>query len=219
MIYSFLACLSYSTVAGSAWAVNIPLEFGTFEQCNNSNFHEVLFPEVEGCANSYRFCIFLFGIIVIPLSLLSLKEQALIQLLLGLMRFGTLGGIIVYCLYYLVGGNVIIENCENPVPHITNYTKNVSYIDIEPVSMTMEEMATRFSFNGWVASIPVFVYAHILHQGIPGLTHPIKQKAWLGVYFHVLFLTIGLFYLALGLVVVLWFRDCINEVCTLNWVC
>ena len=161
----------------------------------------------------------LFAVLVIPLSLLDLKEQAVIQFLLGVLRFLTLGSIIVYCVVNSFMGNVV--------------DVDIGLLDILPVNRSndsfdvlydagnltsLAEIATNFNFNGWVVGIPVIVYAFILHQGIPGLTHPIKEKRWLRGYFNILFVTITSLYLVLGVTGALWFRDIVNETITLNWV-
>ena len=214
VIYTFLALLSYSTVTGSAWSVNIPLNFGTLERCTDQDFLHQILPH-GGCLNAYRFCLFLFAVVVIPLSLLDLKEQAIVQLILGLLRFFTLGAIIIYCFFYVVQGYTI-TSCEDPLPISKNVYMNMNNTshDITPI----KDVLFHFNFPGWVVSIPVFVYALNLHHGIPGLTHPIKEKNWLRCYFNVLFLSMTILYASLGVIVSLWFRDCTNETCTLNWV-
>jgi hypothetical protein len=217
-VYSFFATLSYATVAGSAWSVNLPLNFGTLKECSDKDFFNQIIPDDEGCANAYRFCVFLFGVIVIPITLLDLKEQAIVQLILGLLRFLTLGCIIIYCLVYLFQGDVI-ANCGNPFTNYTPFDNEtiINETDLFNATSSLKDIVLHFNFNSWVAAIPVFVYAFILHQGIPSLTHPIKEKNWLRSYFNLLFFVITLFYLTLGLVVGFWFRDCTNETCTLNW--
>ena len=214
-VYCSLACLSYATVAASAWSVNIPLNFSMLEQCTDIEFHKTALPHGE-CLNGYRFCLLLFAVLVIPLSLLDLKEQAIVQLILGLLRFFTLGAIIIYCFVYLVLGYTI-SSCDDVTPLRKN--ASLSFTDLYDLQlMSTKEILFHFDFNGWVVAVPVFIYAYILHQGIPGLTHPIKEKKWLRGYFNILFLTITVLYATLGVVVSLWFRDCTNETCTLNWV-
>lgn len=219
-VYCSLACLSYATVAATAWSVNIPLNFGTLEQCNDQDFHKKIHPEGE-CQNAYRFCLVLFAVLVIPVSLLDLKEQVIVQVILGLLRFLTLGAIIIYCFIYLVL-DYTISSCGDVTPLRRNTSLDFTLLydndPQEPQLMSIKKILFHFDFNGWVVAIPVFVYAYILHQGIPGLTHPIEEKKWLRGYFNILFLTITILYATLGVVVSLWFRDCTNETCTLKWV-
>lgn len=215
-LYCFLACLSYSTVTGSAWSVNIPLNFGPFHKCNSTNYLHHFLPSGM-CRNTYQFCLFLFAVLVVPLSLLDLKEQAIVQFSLGILRFVTLGAIIAFCLANILMGNVIDlpVNTINDTSSGDGQWSNMS----DAVDVTsMIDIVTHFDFTNWVVGIPVIVYAFILHQGIPGLTHPIKEKLWLRGFFNVLFITTTSFYIVLGAVGALWFRDVANETVTLNWV-
>ena len=214
-VYSFLAGLSFSTVAGSAWSVNLPFNFSDIEQCSEMDFKNQTLPLLATCRNAYWLCLLLFACIVVPLSLIELKEQVIVQVVMGILRFVTIGSIVIFSvtnfgLYY------DICSCEDPwapdnntedVSMCTNYTNN-----------TIADMAVQFDVKSWLLSIPVFVYAHILHQGIPALTHPIKEKNYLKAYFNILFLVIGSIYTILGVAVALWFRDCTISTCTLNWV-
>ncbi|XP_003388035.1 PREDICTED: uncharacterized protein LOC100633436 [Amphimedon queenslandica] len=215
-IYSSLACISYSTVVGTAWSVNLPLNFGSFQECSDTDFLNRLLPAFHpgGCLHAYWFCLMLFAVLVVPISLLDLKEQAIVQLILGLLRFFTLGAIIIYCLVYLFEGDTL-PTCDAD----NNDTMNSSlfYDNSTETFESMDHIVFHFNFYNWVAAIPVFVYAFILHQGIPGLTHPIRNKKYLRGYFNLLFLLITFLYGLLGVVVALWFRDCVNETCTLNW--
>ncbi len=219
-VYSFLACLSYSTVTGSAWSVNIPLNFASVRQCESHDFLHYIIPSDHHCRNAYRFSLALFAILVVPLSLLDLKEQAIVQFTLGVLRFATLGAIIIFCLAHSLMGDII----DVPFNASTIVPSNESINDLIPILndsanvTSLTEIVTHFNFNGWVVAIPVIVYAYILHQGIPGLTHPIKEKQWLRGYFNILFVTITVLYLVLGITGSLWFRDIVNETVTLNWV-
>ena len=199
----FLACVSYSTVAGSAWAVNIPFNFSSLRMCDQEQFMNVLLPEEMPCRAAYWFCLFLFACIVLPLSLIEPREQLIIQLLLALLRFFTIGAMIVFCVVYL-GINYPYQYCpEN--------TTNCSLVDLK-------EVFFKFDFRAWVVAIPVFVYANSLQSAIPSMTHPVKQKNLLSACMHFLYSTFGVLYLSLGLTVALWFGRNIIETSTLNWV-
>ena len=207
-ILTFFACTAYCTVAGSAWASSLPLNFSRVEECIGEDFKGRIFPE-DGCGDAYRFCVFLFACIVIPLSLLSLKEQVIVQVGLGLLRFCTIGAIVLYCFIHLVQGNEV-ETCSDPNADDSSTVLNAT--------LNFKDTFFKFEIKFWLISIPIFTYAHILHEAIPSLTHPVRQKKWLGPYFHALFIILGVSYMLLGLMASLWFRDCINETCTLNWV-
>ena len=218
--YTFLACLSFSTVAGSAWSINIPLNFSGVEQCSVNEFKDHILP-LPPCRNAYWFCLFLFACIVVPLSLIELKEQVIVQVALGILRFVTIGAIVIFCIANLIEyPNVCF--CHDPWADDGNGSLSdfgVSHVNECNVTTSIENTVTHFDGKAWLVAIPVFVYAHILHQGIPALTHPVKEKQWLRSYFSILFLVIAFVYMILGVTVSLWFRNCTVETCTLNWVC
>ena len=203
IVYSFLAAWTFATVAGSAWASNIPYNFGAMEVCDINAFqHRVLPP--GGCLYSYYFSVFLFGVIVITLSVLDLKEQALVQLFLGSLRFVTVAMIVIYCIVKLVEGGNVCRVTSEPM----NHTHYVSF----------EDIVVKFDPKGWLTAVPVFTYAFILHLGISSLTHPIKQKKHLRWLMVVMFLAAFVCYMSLGVVVPLWFKATVQETITLNWV-
>lgn len=47
-LFGFLACWSFATVAGAAWAINIPFNFGAAEKCNETAFFHTVIPS-GGC--------------------------------------------------------------------------------------------------------------------------------------------------------------------------
>ena len=203
IIIMLMACWSCTTVAGSAWATNIPYNFGTLSKCPDGAFKGHLFPKHSevGCQNAYRFSVLIYALIVIPLSLLELADQKYLQVLLGLMRFFTVGCIVVYCLTKLISdpqGNSGLNST------------------IEKYNYGHELF--KFNYSGWLLAVPVLAYGQILHMGIPSLTQPIKAKKWLRAFFAAVFICTTLLYASLGLLVSLWFKDKVQETCTLNFV-
>ena len=205
-IYSFMAAWTYSTVAGSAWAVNIPFQnFGAVEKCEQDAFLHNILPH-GGCLYAYYICLSLFGIIVVTLSMFDLKEQAILQVALGLLRFVTVGIIVLFCIVRLIqGGDACMEEL-----HITNRTT--------PANAEMRLVVLRLDFKGWVLGIPLYTFAFVFHVGISTLTHPVKQKAYLHWLILAMFLSSLVCYMAMGVVPPLWFRASIQETCSLNWV-
>ncbi|XP_065905713.1 transmembrane protein 104 homolog isoform X2 [Dysidea avara] len=202
-LYMFSGTWAGCTVAGSAWASNLPLNFGSLSQCDEEEFHNNLIPS-GGCLGAYRFCIMLFALIVIPLSLVELTEQKFLQVLLGLMRFFTFGCLIIYSVV-----NLVSQPQYNP--YNTTTTFNSSY-------HSYGHQILKFDFTRWVLVIPIFVYAQILHQGIPSMTQPIKAKEWMKVFFGAVFISTTVLYLSLGVTMSLWFKSSIQETATLNFV-
>ena len=201
--YMFVAYWVSATVAGSAWASNLPLNFGSLSQCKEQAFHHNLAPS-GGCLSAYRFCVMLFAIIVVPLSLVELTEQKYLQILLGLMRFFTFGCLVVYSV-----ANLITHPGHNP--YNTTATSNSSY-------HKYGHQILKFDFKGWLVAIPIILFAQILHQGIPSMTQPIRAKKWLGVFFAVVFMSTTLLYMSIGITMSLWFKGSIQETATLNFV-
>ena len=204
IIYSFLRCWSFSTVAASAWATNIPFDIGAAEQCSTDAFFHNFLP-ATGCRYAYYFCLVVFAMIVITISLFELKEQAVIQFSLGILRFIAIGAIIIYCIIKLSGGN---DFCMDMEVRTNATTENE----------TLLSSVFEFDFYGWVTAIPVFVFATIFLTGLSSVTHPIKQKQYLGGLMKAIGATTTICYLSLGVVVPLWFKASIQETCTLNWV-
>lgn len=216
LVHVILTLVTYTTVASSAWAVNLPVHYDSLRQCNDRDFLHQYFPSDPACGNTYRVCMAIFATLVIPLSLLNLKEQAVIQFFLGMLRFIMLSLIAVYCVYHLLSGDHLsIKDIPNiGENNITEISENFNMS-----TATYMEAIFNFDFSGWVIGIPVVFYAIMLHQGIPSLVHPIKEKHWLRGSFVVLFSIIGSFYLVVSFVGALWFRNIVNETFTLNWVC
>eukprot|EP00731_Ephydatia_muelleri_P006579 Em0003g827a len=192
------------------------LNIGPFRICSNGEFHDTLVSANPGCLASYRFCLFLFALIVVPLSCLELKELGFIQAILGIARFTTIVFIILYCLAKLAELPLI----EHTIPSYSTFNQSGPIINTACSSpqASPRNFVLDFSVVGWVLSIPVFTYAQMLHPGIPSLTHPIKQKKGLHWFMAAIFGTTLVCYTTLGIVVSLWFRGDINETASLNWV-
>ena len=119
----------------------------------------------------------LLSLYIVPLSLFELKEQLIVQVTLGIMRFVTIGGVIVFSLanYLATDEKRCLMTCDNMWSEMKN--------DEELCNVTStKEMATKFDGGSFLVAIPVFVFAHVSHQCIPGLTHPVKQKRYLRAY-------------------------------------
>lgn len=208
-VYGFMANWTFSTVAGSAWALNIPFHhFANLEMCREDAFLHNVLPSGTGCLYAYYFSLSLFAIVVVTLSMFDLKEQAVVQLILGLLRFITVAALVLFCLVRVIqGGDACVEELG-----MSNLTTD-SHINVG-IGATV----AKFDPRGWLVAIPVFTFAFLFHTGISSLTHPIKQKQYLHWLILAMFLASTVCYLSLGFMVPLWFRASIQETCTLNWV-
>ena len=224
-VFCFPCASAVTVVTSSTWATNIPLNFGPFTQCSYDAFHNVMIPENDGCRYSYYFCLMLFGLIVIPLSVMNIKEQAVIQAIFGLLRFLMIGMILVYCIVKLFeGGDICQEtliSTNNPnqsnATISCNFEEAVRNFTTENV-IEMRDIIIKFDPIGWLVAIPVLTYSLMLHHSVPSLTHPIGKKKYLWHFILCTYGFLGLCFLCLGVVVPLWFRAETQESVVLNWV-
>ncbi len=207
-LYVFATNWTYAAVASSAWASNIPFRhLGLVEKCTPAAFLHQTLPTGE-CLYAYYFSLSLFAVIVIFLSMLDLKEQAVIQLFFGIVRFFTLGLIIVYCIVRLA--QRVGDACQEEL-RIVNFTYPV------PINVEITPMILHFNIKGWLVSLPVFVYAFSIHSCLASMMYPMEKKLhhWLLL---VMVVVTACCYVSVGLVVSLWFRAATHETCTLSWV-
>jgi len=163
----------------------------------------------------------LFALIVVPLSVMGLKEQVIIQMILGLLRILLLSMMLIYCLVRLVQGDselqeklfsqVFNSSLGDNRSNMTNGTAPLCYVELY-------DIVVKFNWKGWLTAVSVMMYTHTVHQGIPTLTHPIREKKYLRQFIVGTFSFVGLCYLSLGVFVPLWFRSKTQGTATLSWV-
>ena len=217
-VYCFLALWSFSTVAGSAWASNIPYNFSDVVMCSDDPdpFKHVLLPKEPTCRNAYHFSLFLFSIVVVTLSLVDLKDQAILQMILGFLRFFTVAAIVIYSVVKVSQGNDVCAIDEVPPGDNSSSYPEIPLYNYS--SLSVRSVILKFDPKGWVTAIPVMAYAFILHQGIASLTHPIRQKQYMWHLITAMFGVAVMCYLLLGVTAPLWFKQSIQETVTLDFV-
>ena len=202
---SFIILWTYSTVAGSAWSTNLPLNFGPLRMCSEEEFQDNIFPKASGCLAAYRFCVFLFAVIVLPLSLVDLKNVSVIQTIFGLLRFAIIGAMVLYAL-----SNLVMNGFLGGAASVNGTAANLTGNELDFV--------LGFSFTGWLTAIALFTSALVVHPGLSSLTHPIKEKKPLGWFMLSIYGTVAVFYIFMGIILTLWFGSDVNSTITLNWV-
>lgn len=203
-LYIYMAAWSFTTVAGSAWASNLPFNTSSLHRCEFDDFNRVLLPVEPGCVNTYRLCVFMYGVIVVILSLIELTDQKILQIIFGILRFVTMGGMILYCI-------VKVAEAHGESPHNATEFQNSTVL-------SLGDAFTHFDGRAWLVAVPVFVYSQITHQGIPSISAPIKAKKHLGHFLRVVFVSTFVVYTAVGVFVAMYWQDTIQETSTLNWV-
>lgn len=220
-IFSGFNLLLLSTVASTVWATNIPFNFGPFWKCEYDAFYLQVLPELESCRYTYYLCLCLFASVVVPLSLFSLKEHAIIQTIFGVMRVLLVIVIVIYCIVKLLEGGNICEPQERPVG--SNGSESCTFEETERNDtagrvLELQDIIVRFDWRGWLVAIPVCTWPFLVHQSIPSFTHPIKQKQYLWHFCLCTFGFVVLILVILGVVPPLWFSAKTQETVSLNWV-
>ena len=213
-ISTFLALVAYATIAASSWSINLPLNFTGVTQCTADDFHFQTIPTDLSCRHAYWLCLFIFACIVVPLSMVELREQAIIQLFFSFLRFITIGAIVIFCAANLISSGDICK-CNQPW---MNTSELEPFNDQCNETTSLSNVLTNFDFRYWTVSIPVLLFSLNINLPLSNLIHPIKQKKHLGTLMHIDYAVVGIVYLAIAVTISLWWRECINETCTLNWV-
>ena len=224
VLFCLIVALGMAVVASTTLATIIPLRnfMGTFNQCHPGAFNNVPIPEDDGCRYTYYFCLMLFGLVVVPLSMMNLKAQAFIQAIFGLLRFLMLAMILVYCIVKLFeGGDICQEILINPdqcnATESCHFEGSAGNVTAENV-IEMHDIIKRFDQRGWLVAIPVLTYPFLLHHSIPSFTHPIGKKKYLWQFILCTYIFLGACFLCLGVVVPLWFRAETQQSVVFNWV-
>ena len=219
VVFCFFVALSLAIVASTTLATIIPLSniMGPFNKCHPDAFNNVTTPEDVGCRYTYYFCLMLFGLVVVPLSMMNLKAQAFIQAIFGLLRFLMLAMILTYCIVKLFEEGICLKTLINPHT-VGNITAENDTVENATEMHTCDNTITIFHLKWWLIAIPVLTYPFLLHHSIPSFTHPIGKKKYLWQFILCTYSFLGVCFLCLGVVVPLWFGAETQETVVLNWV-
>ena len=156
-----LTTWTFTTVSASSWATNIPFHYiSSYLTCSDQAFLHNILPG-KGCLYAYYISLTLFGLVVVTLSLLDLKQQAYIQLLFGLMKLVTIAAVVIYSLFHLIQGGDACWAYESD----TNHTLS---------NIELSSIVAKFDVRGWLQSISVFIFGYVFQTGIPSLIHPVR---------------------------------------------
>ena len=218
VVFCFLISVTFATIASTAWATNLPLNFGPFQQCEGDAFQYHILPVQEGCRYTYYFCLIVYGLIVVPLSVVNLREQAVVQTIFGILRVLVIFMIVTYSIVKIFEGENICETLISG--NVSNHSNSSGSCSIgeRMENVTLGPIQELHYLKGWLVAVPVFTYPIMLQHSVPSLTHPIKQKQHLWVFIFCTYAFLGFLYVCLGIVPPLWLKSTTQETITLNWV-
>eukprot|EP01029_Cantina_marsupialis_P001520 TRINITY_DN1130_c0_g1_i1.p1 TRINITY_DN1130_c0_g1~~TRINITY_DN1130_c0_g1_i1.p1 ORF type:complete len:476 (-),score=109.16 TRINITY_DN1130_c0_g1_i1:702-2129(-) len=151
------------------------------------------FPLIDGW--SYHIYWLGFTIAVVTLTCMEMKEQLIVQVIMSILRF--------VILFLIIGTSLI--------PMLNGHQ------DFTDIEHSHENDAPFADFGGLGQLLPVIGVAQILHHVIPTIANDVKNKKHVSPIFNTAFLLSGGLYLAVGVVVSLYFGDQIKSSCNLNW--
>jgi hypothetical protein len=174
-MYTFGLLWAYGTVFANAFAQKFPI-LGDFY--------------------SYYAYIVVFGLFVIPLSCLDLKEQVTVQMILSAGRV-----MMVFCMVGTIGVSYLWGSRED-------FGAAATY-----------DRGELFAFHesGLQHLLPIAVFANIFHYAIPALAEPVADKRTLAYIFMTTLIFCFIAYSAIAISVSLYFGDLTQTSSNLNW--
>ena len=194
VLWCLLSMWYYVTVAASAWAAHIPF---SSQQCSDDDFRLMLHPDGP-CWNTYTVCVLLFGVVAVPISMMELTEQKVIQVGLSLVRLLAVILMVGYCTISL----------------FSNQTDE-KYDGHE----IQQNVWLRVDLIGGMSVVPVVSHALSCQSLIPSFVQPVANKRNLHWLLAAAVFTCASVYGIVGVTVASHFKDQLVETSTLSWVC
>ncbi len=178
-----------------------------YTQVFNDTFRSQLFPT----APSYLPPL-LFGIIVIPLSCFDLSEQVFAQVLMSILRFLSLG-------ILLIGTIVaLFTDWNNSLLH--------EALDSPSSSLEITDASSHYSsifyanFSGFGVMFTTAIFSQLFQHSVPGLIRPLKEehKKFIPQIFAYALLTTTIIYILSGTFCVLYFGSHLQQSVNLNFI-
>ncbi|KAJ6241349.1 hypothetical protein M0813_23542 [Anaeramoeba flamelloides] len=191
VVFLLLTVMSYSAVFGSSLSTLFPIKSITK---GDSCIIDEKFT--SNCQHNYLVYVCIYACIVVPFSCLDLPEQKIIQILLCLFRFLSIGAIIVTTLVGIYRPNSQQDN--NDPPHIAPGSK-------------------LFKLNGLYLIFTASIFVQVIHHSVTIISEGIPDKSKLRFSFTSSLTTTLLLYTLVGTVCSLYFGKNTKTVITLNW--
>lgn len=179
IVYMYGTLWAYCAVFAKAFAAHLPLS-----------------------PSPYVLYAIIFGILVIPASLMEFKEQVAVQVSLSLFRVVMVSVMVITCLIAQYRG-------DNEFGFSTDRSGDF------PSKSNVD--AWKFEPSQMYYLLPVAAYAYIFHHSVPSLADTAKDKQHLAHLFRTALVISMVAYMAVGTIVALYFGDAIDTTSNLNW--
>lgn len=176
-----------------------------YTQVFNDTFRMQLWPSVPTF-----FPPLLFGIIVIPLSCFDLSEQIVVQVIMSILRFLSLGILLI--------GTLAALMCDYEHAAVANST---SWWSASPTKIVSSKPTIPLiEWSGFGVMFTTAIFSQLFQHSVPGLIRPLSEenKKHIPAIFRAALITTALLYIGTGTVCVLYFGHSLNESVNLNFV-
>lgn len=198
-VYFYSSLWAYAAVFTLSAASEFPLS-GTAPAGQREHLDCGKASSPATCEPTYLVYLAIFTVVVVPLAIMDLTTQWLIQFLLTVLRYVTIALMI---LIPVIG--MLSDRSDSQMPD----AKHGPYV--------VSQHGNWFRFQGLSVVIASTLYSSIFHHSIPGIFHPLRLK---GKTLSILLWSIGsiaIIYGVLGTVAVLYFGRATDPSANLNY--
>jgi amino acid permease len=148
-------------------------------------------------ASPYVFYVVVFGMVVIPVSLMEFKEQVAVQVSLSIFR--------------IVMVSVMVATC------IVAQANGDNEFSLPSEQQSRSSLLWKFEPSKMYYLLPVAAYAYIFHHSVPSLADTSSDKVHLSHLFRTALVISMIAYMTVGAIVALYFGRVIETTSNLNW--
>lgn len=157
-----------------------------------------------GFTDDYPVWLGIFALIVTPMSLMNLSEQATVQVFLSACRIAMLLLMTITPLAAAIfGSGGDPDESVGPTPHFGEQTEPAGTVWVD--------------FGNFHKMFPAIVFCLLFHQAVPGLADEMVDKKQVGRIFGYTYALCGLAYSLVGIVGSWYFGDGVYSSANINW--
>jgi len=192
---------SFGSVFGASLANHIPILFMPEPHNQTCDMN----ADPENCRLQYIFYVLVFGCVVVPLTLMDMTEQVMVQVIMAA------GRIVLVC---IMSGTVLAAwTCDGVAFKLMARASADGGLQRDPPPL----FDTPIDFSGLSILIPVAVTAAAFHQAIPSITRDTADKWDMHKVLRAAFIIVGVCYVVFGVLLALFFGEHIEPQSTLLW--